>query len=163
MAATKECGEDISSTTGSRDSLGSAEVSGKDEFVRNRASKDSHMRFSLSRAFKCAWDGLSYATQTQRNMKIHFFVALVALVLGFVLGIDASSWAVIIVCIAVVLAAEAFNTALESVVDLVSPQYHDLARRAKDCAAAGVLIVACAAVAVAFVVFFPRLMALCTA
>lgn len=129
-------------------------------FVRNRASKELRTRFSLVCAFMCAWDGLAYAVRTQRNMKIHVCVAVLALVLGFALSIDVASWTAIILCIAAVFATECLNTALESVVDLVSPQYHELARRAKDCAAAAVLIVALAAVVVALVVFVPRLLAL---
>ena len=133
---------------------------GEEGFVRNRASKESRVRFSLVCAFLCAWDGFAYTVRTQRNMKIHLTVAVAAVVLGFALAIDAASWAAIVLCIAAVFAAECFNTALESVVDLVSPGYHELARRAKDCAAAGVLAFALAAVAVALVVFVPRLMAL---
>lgn len=129
-------------------------------FVRNRADKDSRARFSLGRAFSCAWEGLVYATRTQRNMKIHFAVGAAAVVLGIALGIDAPSWAAIAICIAVVLAAECLNTALESVVDLVSPGYAELAKRAKDCAAGAVLVCALGAVTVAVAVFVPRLMAL---
>lgn len=131
-----------------------------DAFVRNSADKASHSRFPLAHAFACAWDGIAYAARTQRNMKIHFAIAVVAVVLGFVLAIDSASWAVIVLCIACVVAAECFNTALESVVDLVSPQYHDLARHAKDCAAGAVLIFALAAVVVACVIFLPRIVAL---
>ena len=133
---------------------------GEEGFVRNRASKESRARFSLMCAFSCAWGGIAYALRTQRNMKIHLGVAIVAVALGFALSIDAASWAAVILCIAGVFAAECLNTALESVVDLVSPGYHELARRAKDCAAGAVLVFALAAVAVALVVFVPRVIAL---
>lgn len=129
-------------------------------FVRNDADKDARARFSLGRAFSCAWGGIVYTTRTQRNMKIHFAVTAAAVVLGVVLGIDAPSWAAIAICIAVVLAAECLNTALESVVDLVSPDYAELAKHAKDCAAGAVLLCAVGAVAVAVAVFVPRLLAL---
>ena len=133
---------------------------GEEGFVRNRASKESRARFSLICAFSCAWGGIAYAVRTQRNMKIHLGVAVLAIALGFGLSIDSASWAAIILCIAGVFAAECLNTALESVVDLVSPGYHELARRAKDCAAGAVLVFALAAVAVALVVFVPRAIAL---
>lgn len=129
-------------------------------FVRNHADKGSRARFSLGRAFSCAWEGIAYTACTQRNMKIHFAVGAVAVALGFLLGIDAPSWAAVAICIAVVLAAECLNTALESVVDLVSPGYAELAKRAKDCAAGAVLVCALGAVAVAVAVFVPRLAAL---
>lgn len=129
-------------------------------FVRNRADKDARARFSLGRAFSCAWGGIAYTTRTQRNMKIHFAVAVAAVVLGVVLAIDALSWAAIAICIAIVLAAECLNTALESVVDLVSPGYAELAKHAKDCAAGAVLVCALCAAVVAAAVFVPRLLAL---
>ena len=119
-------------------------------FVRNRADKDSRARFSLGRAFSCAWEGVVYTARTQRNMKIHFAVGAAAVLLGAALGIDAASW----------LAAECLNTAVESVVDLVSPDYAELAKHAKDCAAGAVLVCALGAVAVAAAVFVPRLAAL---
>ena len=122
-------------------------------FVRNRADKDSRARFSLGRAFSCAWEGVVYTARTQRNMKIHFAVGAAAVLLGAALGIDAASWAAIVICIVLVLAAE-------SVVDLVSPDYAELAKHAKDCAAGAVLVCALGAVAVAAAVFVPRLAAL---
>ena len=75
-------------------------------FVRNRADKDSRARFSLGRAFSCAWEGVVYTARTQRNMKIHFAVGAAAVLLGAALGIDAASWAAIVICIVLVLAAE---------------------------------------------------------
>ena len=100
-------------------------------FVRNRADKDSRARFSLGRAFSCAWEGVVYTARTQRNMKIHFAVGAAAVLLGAALGIDAASWAAIVICIVLVLAAECLNTAVESVVDLVPPDYAELAKHAK--------------------------------
>ena len=117
-------------------------------FVRNRADKDSRARFSLGRAFSCAWEGVVYTARTQRNMKIHFAVGAAAVLLGAALGIDAASWAAIVICIVLVLAAECLNTAVE------------LAKHAKDCAAGAVLVCALGAVAVAAAVFVPRLAAL---
>ncbi|HIW75237.1 MULTISPECIES: diacylglycerol kinase family protein [Gordonibacter] len=125
-------------------------------FVRNEQAKEARARFSLIRAFKCAFDGIAYVVRTQRNMKIHLVIAVVAVALGLALGIDGASWAAVILCIAAVFAAECVNTAIESVVDLVSPDYHELARRAKDCAAGAVLIFALVSVVVAVVVYGPR-------
>ncbi len=131
-----------------------------DGFVRNDADKHANAAFSLVRAFGCAGSGIAYAFRTQRNMRIHALVAVAALVLGVALRIDTTSWAVIIVCIAVVFAAECVNTAVESVVDLVSPEYAELAGRAKDCAAGAVLVCALGALGVAAFVFLPRILAL---
>lgn len=157
MDATNAMDED-DRTEGSPSPEGGARDDGR--FVRNHADKGSRARFSLGRAFSCAWEGIAYTTRTQRNMKIHFVVGAAAVALGIALGIDALSWAAIAICIVLVLAAECLNTALESVVDLVSPDYAELAKHAKDCAAGAVLVCALGAVAVAAAVFLPRLLAL---
>ena len=132
---------------------------GEEGFVRNDDDKASRSRFTLVCAFSCAWEGVRYAVKTQRNMKIHLAVAAAAVALGAALSIDAASWAAIAVCIALVIAAECVNTAVESAIDLVSPGYAELAKRAKDCAAAAVLVCALGAVAVAVAVFLPRIVA----
>lgn len=129
-------------------------------FVRNEADKAQGSRFSLACAFACAWRGLVHAVRTQRNMKVHLVVSAVALALGFALSLDSASWAAVVLCIALVFSMECMNTAVESVVDLVSPDFHELARRAKDCAASAVLVASLASLAVAGVVFLPRLIAL---
>jgi len=72
---------------------------------------------------------------------------------GLIKGLDRLEWALIALAIAAVWTAEAINTAIEAVVDLASPQWHELARRAKDVAAAAVLLAALGAVGVAVAVF----------
>lgn len=114
------------------------------------------MTQSLPHAFKCAAEGVLFALR-QRNMRIDVAFAVAAVALGAAFRIDAPSWLAVIVCIGVVLALETLNTAIESVVDLVSPEYHILAKRAKDCAAGAALIAAAASVAVACVVFIPKI------
>lgn len=123
------------------------------QFVRNDTDKREGRAFPLLKAFKCAGSGFLQVFVTQRNMKIHVVFALVAVILGFVLSIPLSSWLAIIICIGLVFVAECLNTALESVVDLVSPEYHPLAKRAKDCAAAGVLVTAFLALIVGTIVY----------
>ena len=116
-------------------------------------------RFSLMRAFGCAWAGIRYAFTSQRNLKIHCVFALAAVVLGLILRISEAGWLAVICCIMVVMALEVVNTAIESVVDLASPGYHELARHAKDCAAGAVYIAALGSIIVAAVVFLPRIVA----
>lgn len=132
-------------------------------FIRNSHDKAVDARFTLGQAFGCARCGIAHAFRTQRNMKIHAVVAVLAVALAAWLQVDAASWCAIIVCIALVLAAECFNTALEAVVDLVTDDYHDLARVAKDCAAGAVYVCAIGSVAVAAVVLGPPLAALVAA
>lgn len=129
-------------------------------FVRNETDKARGSQFSLACAFACAWRGLAHAIRTQRNMKIHLVASVAAIAFGFALSLDYASWAAVVLCIALVFSMECMNTAVESLVDLVSPDFHELARRAKDCAASAVLVVSLAALAVAAIVFLPRLIAL---
>lgn len=95
----------------------------------------------------------------QPNARIHLAAALGVIVLALVLRVSAGDWALLVLAITAVLAAEAINTAVERVVDLVSPEWSSLARDAKDLAAACVLITAIGAVAVGLVVFLPYLRA----
>ena len=67
-------------------------------FVRNRADKDSRARFSLGRAFSCAWEGVVYTARTQRNMKIHFAVGAAAVLLGAALGPFSATIVVCAIC-----------------------------------------------------------------
>lgn len=113
---------------------------------------------SLFISFKYAWAGVSYAFTTQRNFRIHVIVGTIAIALGIGLGLSAIEMSIIGLTIGAVLAMELLNTALESVVDLtVKQSYHDLAKIAKDCAAAAVLVSSLAAVSVASSLILPKL------
>jgi diacylglycerol kinase (ATP) len=117
-----------------------------------------HMRAAtLVSSFRYAFDGLGYLLWTQRNAKIHSALGLAAVALGALLGIDRYEWLALILTIAMVLAAEGVNTAVEAAVDLASPDYHPLAKIAKDVGAGTVLLTAIAAVVVGLVLFLPRL------
>jgi diacylglycerol kinase len=112
-------------------------------------------------AFQPFWDagrGLSYLFRTQRNIRIHLLVAIAAVGLGVWLGLERSEWAILTLTIGLVFGAEAMNTAIEAVIDLVQPTYHPLAGAAKDVAAGGVLIAALIAVVVGILLFGPRLL-----
>jgi diacylglycerol kinase (ATP) len=113
---------------------------------------------SLFISFRYAWAGIRYAFMTQRNFRIHVGLGSSAVALSIGLGLSAVELAVIGLTIAAVLAMELLNTALESVVDLTVKQtYHELAKIAKDCAAAAVLISALAALGVAGTLILPKL------
>ncbi len=125
----------------------------RDGFVRNEEDKRSKQPFSLVQAFRCAGAGLAATWRSQRNLKIQLAFALVAVILGFAFAIEPWQWLVVVVCIALVLAAECLNTAIEAIVDLVSPGYSNLARIAKDSAAAAVLVCTCASLIAGVVIF----------
>ena len=129
-------------------------------FVRSADTKGQGQRYRLSAAFSNAFHGLSEAVRTERNLRIDACFAVAAVALGFALRIDSASWLAVIVCIGMMFARETVNTAIEAVVDLASPGYHELARKAKDCAAGAALAGAIASAAVGIIVFAPRLVAL---
>lgn len=95
----------------------------------------------LGDAFSYAFEGVQYAFKTQRNLKIHTVFAILAIAIALILDLPVAELAIIVICIFVVIALELVNTAIESVVDLVSPEWSELAKRAKDCAAGAVLLV----------------------
>lgn len=110
----------------------------------------------LAHSFACAWQGVKNAF-SERNMRIHLCFAIAAVVLGFALRIDAASWLAVTLCICLVFSLEVLNTALEALVDLVSPEYHELAKRVKDCSAGAVLICAIGSLVVAAIIYIPAL------
>jgi diacylglycerol kinase (ATP) len=117
----------------------------------------STTRRSISRAasFGHALRGLRVLWD-QPNARIHVVVALAVMALGWRLHISTNEWLAVVLAVVLVIAAEALNTAVELMVDLASPDWHALARDAKDTAAAGVLVCSAGAVVVGVLVFGPK-------
>ncbi|TLM61159.1 MAG: phosphatase PAP2 family protein [Deltaproteobacteria bacterium] len=97
-------------------------------------------------SLNCAIEGVLWAAKTQRHMLVHLLAAVAVLLLALTLRLTLLEFALLALAIILVLFAELVNTALEVVVDLVSPDYHPLARRAKDVAAGAVLVASIGAV-----------------
>jgi len=110
--------------------------------------------------FGHAFSGLWYALRTQRNVRVHVLVALLAIIAGILLHISAVEFALIFVAITAVLITEMFNTVFELCIDLSTPEYHPLAKIAKDVAAGAVLLNAMLSVVIGLFVFGPHLLAL---
>lgn len=117
-------------------------------------------QFLISRlhSFRHALRGWWYVLQTQRNAWIHGVVAAAVLAVGLWLKLPARDWAVLVLTIAMVFAAEFINTAIEAVVDLATTEHHPLAKVGKDVGAAAVLIAALAAVLVGLLILGPPLL-----
>ena len=107
--------------------------------------------------FRYAFNGLWYALRTQRNARVHVCIAILAIILGIILHISAIEFAMVFVAITGVFIAEMFNTVFELCIDLASPDYHPLAKIAKDVAAGAVLLSAMLAVVIGLFVFVPHL------
>jgi len=119
---------------------------------------DVQHKRSVSRldSFRHAWRGLR-VLMGQPNAKIHVMVASGVVVLGVALDVAAWEWCVLSLAMALVLGAEALNTGIELAVDLAQPEWHELARNAKDVSAAGVLICTLGALSVGCWVFAPKI------
>ncbi len=93
-------------------------------------------------SINCAIEGILYAARTQKHMRNHFLTALVLLLTLLIMRVSTLEFILIAICVSFVLFAELMNTAIEVVVDMVSPDFHPLAKVAKDVAAGAVLVAA---------------------
>ena len=109
-------------------------------------------------SFGCALRGLWILVATQANARIHAVATLLVIGAGFWFGLTRLEWCAVVAAIGLVWTAEGLNTALEFLTDLVSPEQHPLAGKAKDVAAGAVLAASIAAVAIGAIIFGPRLM-----
>ncbi|RZL46544.1 MAG: diacylglycerol kinase family protein [Pedobacter sp.] len=108
------------------------------------------------KSFVYAFKGLSYAFATQLNFRVHCLATALAVLLGLYTGLSANEWLWITVAIAIVMILELINTALEILVDIVSPAQNPKAGAIKDLAAAAVLIGAIMAVVIGLIIFVPK-------
>ena len=110
------------------------------------------------RSFSYAWKGVKVMFGQHPNFKIQLFFACLAIILGIVFSISLLHWCVILICIGLVLALETLNSAIEYLVDLVHPEFHPLAGRIKDLAAAAVLIFSFISLIIGLISFIPAIM-----
>ena len=111
----------------------------------------------LKNSFKYAFYGIKQSYMGEQNLKIHTFFALLVILFGFLFKISYIEWLICLTLIGLVLMTEFFNTAIEYVVDLASPEVHPLAKAAKDTASAGVLIMAIVSAIIGLIIFLPKI------
>lgn len=111
-------------------------------------------------SMKFAWKGMKTMLRTQHNMRIHLFASIIVTGAGFIFHLSSGKWLALVITIAIVWITEAVNTAIEFLVDLVSPEYDPLAGHVKDIAAAAVLISALAAIIIGCIIFIPEVLRL---
>ncbi len=107
----------------------------------------------LFESFRSALNGILLGVSGQQNMKIHVTIAIMVVVVGFYFHISGGEWLAIVLCIGLVLSTELLNTALEHLVNLVSPHHQALAGKIKDVAAGAVLVLAIASSIVGLIIF----------
>jgi diacylglycerol kinase len=112
---------------------------------------------NIIESFRFAFVGLWYALRTQRNTRIHLSIAAAVVAVGLCLNLSHVQWAVLTLTIGFVLVSEMLNTVAETLVDLISPGYHPLAKVVKDVTAGAVLLTAIVSVVVGLLVLGPPL------
>lgn len=111
----------------------------------------------LINSFKYAIEGFISSFKTERNMKIHVLAMILVIALGIYIKLSPIEWCLIAFAIALVIGAELFNTAIETLVDMVSPEKNPKAKLAKDISAAAVLAFAFGAAVIGAIIFIPKL------
>lgn len=105
-------------------------------------------------------DGISYVTKNEKNFKREIALGIIALTLSYILKIDKIEFIIVLTMICLVLTAEIINTAIERTVDLVTKEYHELARIAKDVSAGSVLVTSTFALIIGIIIFMPKIITL---
>jgi diacylglycerol kinase len=108
------------------------------------------------KSFGYAGRGIRFVFGTETNMKIHLVVCGLVIVCGFIFHISLIEWMFCLLCIGLVVGMEMINTSIENIVDLVSPNHHPLAGKAKDIAAGAVLICVIISVVIGLLIFVPK-------
>lgn len=108
---------------------------------------------SFLKAFVYAWQGITHAVRTQRNMRVHLTAVVYITAFSFFYDFTRAEYALLSLTFGAVISAELINTAIEAAVDLCSPERHSLAKIAKDAAAGAVLSAAIFAVVVGVLLF----------
>ena len=109
------------------------------------------------KSFSYAFKGLKVLIIDEHNSRVHLFFSISVIILGAYFKINSIEWLFIVASIGIVISMEAINSAVESLADFVSPNYHELIKKTKDLAAASVLISACTAFTIGLVIFLPKI------
>jgi len=112
------------------------------------------------RSLNQAWRGMLYTGKTQRHVQFHLVAGISVLFFAWWSEVTRFEWLILILAIGSVISAEVMNSAIETVVDMVQPNYHPLAGMAKDIAAGAVLVTAIQAAVIGMIVFAPSLLRL---
>lgn len=109
------------------------------------------------KSFGYAFSGIRDTFKSEYNFKVHLVVTIITLFLGIILSLSVFEWLWVFLAIALVCAAELFNTALEALANFVSPEFHPLIKKSKDAAAAAVLVISILALLIGLFIFIPKL------
>lgn len=119
--------------------------------------KPQKTRQGIIKAFNAAIEGILYTFKFERNMKIHYFVAVIVFIASLFFDFSKIEMLMLLFAISLVIISEMFNTAIEKTIDMITDEYHVLAKIAKDVAAGGVLIATLNSVVVGYILFYDKL------
>ena len=123
-------------------------------------SLKSKYKRTFKGSVKNCLDGISYVTKSEKNFKREIALGIIALILSYILKIDKIEFIIVLTMICLVLTTEIINTAIERAVDLVTKEYHELARIAKDVSAGSVLVTSIFALIIGIIIFIPKIITL---
>jgi len=129
----------------------------------NLESRDKRKKLGIHRFFRSfaySFDGLVYAAKNEQSILVMMICLILTLVFGVFLNITLLEWFFILVAIGLVLGTELLNTSIEATIDLLSPNFHPLAKIAKDTASASVFVYSFIAFVIGCLVFIPKLISL---
>lgn len=128
------------------------------EVKRNKSTDKGIKKVMMSIKYSLA--GLKYAYGNERSMYLFTGLAIIPIILGLIFGITPYQWIATLLSLGAILVIELVNTAIEAVVDMVTIEYNELAKIAKDCGSAATFVASIIAVIIALVIFVPRFIAL---
>jgi len=111
------------------------------------------------KSFTYCFSGIRYAMVSEPNFRFELLSCVAVIIAGFIFSIKPLEWIVCIFCMGAVLVTELMNTAIESLTNLVSPEYHELAKKTKDIAAAAVFVSAICSAVAGLIIFVPYIIA----
>jgi diacylglycerol kinase len=118
-------------------------------------------KFSIQKrlnSFSFAFNGVRILFRDEHNSRIHLLAAIIAIALGFILGISTTEWIALTLCIGLVISMEILNSALEKLSDFISPEKNEMIKKVKDLSAAAVLVSAITALLIGIIIFLPKIL-----
>lgn len=116
------------------------------------------MKDPFYKSVKYALEGIGICIKKERNFRIHLVMMMAVIICGIFFGINKIEWMICLILFALVISLEMVNTSIEAIVDLYTPQFHPLAKIAKDTAAGAVLVSAIFSAIIGLMIFVPKLL-----
>lgn len=140
----------------SQDSINDIPLKQGDKISRDNIKKRGITRFV--RSFSFSISGLKYAYKYEQSMFVHVIATICVITANVIFKVQPIEWLITVLAIGMVLAAELINTAIEAIVDMVTLEFHPLAKIAKDCGSAATFVLAMMAAVIGIVVYLPHIL-----